>query len=44
MVYITQKKSGNGILRSALNSNCIIEVKPNNEEIKNGDLVDIIKL
>ena len=44
MVYSTQKKSGNGILRSALNSNCIIEVKPNNEEIKNGDLVDIIKL
>ena len=43
-VYITQKKSGNGILRSALNSNCIIEVNPNNEEMKSGDLVDIIKL
>lgn len=43
-VYITQKKSGNGILKSALNSNCIIEINPNNEEIKTGDLVDIIKL
>ncbi|MCF0148102.1 MAG: molybdopterin molybdotransferase MoeA [Clostridium sp.] len=43
-VYITQKKSGNGILRSALNSNCIIEINPNNEELKTGDLVDIIKL
>lgn len=43
-VYITQKKSGNGILRSALNSNCIIEINPNNEEMKTGDLVDIIKL
>lgn len=43
-VYITQKKSGNGILRSALNSNCIIEINPNNEEMKTGDLVNIIKL
>lgn len=43
-VYITQKKSGNGILSSAKNSNCIIEVIPNNGEIHTGDLVDIIKL
>lgn len=44
IVYITQKKSGNGLLRSALNSNCIIEVKPNNKEMEAGDFVDIIKL
>lgn len=43
-VYITQKKSGNGILSSTINSNCIIEVKANNEEIQTGDLVNIIKL
>jgi len=43
-VYITQKKSGNGILSSTINSNCIIEIQANNEEIQNGDLVDIIKL
>jgi len=43
-VYITQKKSGNGILSSAVNSNCIIEVKANNKEIQTGDLIDIIKL
>ena len=27
MVYITQVKSGNGILSSNLNSNCMIEVR-----------------
>ncbi|MGG7058576.1 molybdopterin molybdotransferase MoeA [Clostridium tertium] len=43
-VYITQKKSGNGILSSTINSNCIIEVRANNEEIQTGDLVNIIKL
>ncbi|MGG7144616.1 gephyrin-like molybdotransferase Glp [Clostridium nigeriense] len=43
-VYITQKKSGNGILSSTINSNCIIEIQANNKEIQNGDLVDIIKL
>lgn len=43
-VYITQKKSGNGILSSTINSNCIIEIQANNEQIQNGDLVDIIKL
>lgn len=42
-VYITQTKSGNGILSSAINSNCIIEIEVNNEKSK-GDLVDIIKL
>ena len=43
-VSITQKKSGNGILKSALNSNCIVEVNPNDEDIKEGNIVDIIKL
>ncbi|WP_288222282.1 molybdopterin molybdotransferase MoeA [uncultured Clostridium sp.] len=43
-VYITQKKSGNGILSSAVNSNCIIEITANNEEKVQGDLVKIIKL
>ncbi|MGG7212210.1 molybdopterin molybdotransferase MoeA [Clostridium nigeriense] len=43
-VCITQKKSGNGILSSTINSNCIIEVRANNEEIQTGDLVNIIKL
>lgn len=42
-VHITQTKSGNGILSSAINSNCIIEIEVNNEKSK-GDLVDIIKL
>ena len=43
-VYVTQRKSGNGILSSTINSNCIIEIQANNEEIQTGDLVDIIKL
>lgn len=43
-VYITQRKSGNGILRSAINSNCIIEVNANNDEKNSGDFVNIIKL
>lgn len=43
-VYITQGKSGNGILRSAINSNCIIEINANNYEKNSGDLVNIIKL
>ena len=43
-VYITQTKSGNGILSSAINSNCIIEINENNEIKKDGDIVNIIKL
>ncbi len=43
-VYITQTKSGNGILSSAINSNCIIEIEVNNYGKSKGDLVDIIKL
>ena len=43
-VYVTQKKSGNGILSSAINSNCIIEVNANDEEKLAGDIVNIIKL
>lgn len=42
-VYITQVKSGNGILSSALNSNCLIEIEGGNEGMKKGTLVDIIK-
>ncbi|MDU7148485.1 MAG: molybdopterin molybdotransferase MoeA [Clostridium sp.] len=43
-VHITQTKSGNGILSSAINSNCIIEIETNNDSKNQGDLVDIIKL
>lgn len=42
-VFLTQIKSGNGILSSTLNSNCLIEIESNNDEIKKGTLVDIIK-
>ena len=43
VVYITQIKSGNGILSSNLNSNCMIEVQGGNEGLKVGEIVDIIK-
>ena len=43
MVYITQIKSGNGILSSNLNSNCMIEVQDENDGLKAGEIVDIIK-
>ena len=43
MVYITQIKSGNGILSSNLNSNCMIEVQGGNEGLNLGEIVDIIK-
>lgn len=43
MVYITQIKSGNGILSSNLNSNCMIEVQGENDGLKVGEIVDIIK-
>ena len=42
-VYITQVKSGNGILSSNLNSNCMIEVQGGNEGLRAGEIVDIIK-
>lgn len=42
-VYITQVKSGNGILSSNLNSNCMIEVQSGCEGLKAGEIVDIIK-
>lgn len=42
-VNITQIKSGNGILSSALNSNCLIELEDGNEGVKVGDIVTIIK-
>lgn len=42
-VVMTQVKSGNGILSSTIDSNCLIEVEKGNEGIKEGTLVDIIK-
>lgn len=44
VVAITQIKSGNGILSSTLNSNCLIEVKDGDTEIKAGEIVHIIKI
>ncbi|HBI7044652.1 gephyrin-like molybdotransferase Glp [Clostridium perfringens] len=43
-VYITQIKSGNGILSSLLNSNCLIEIEKVNEGLNRGEVVNIIKL
>lgn len=43
-VYITQIKSGNGILSSLLNANCLIEVEKGNEGLNKGEEVNIIKL
>ena len=42
-VYITQVKSGNGILSSNLNSNCMIEVEAGNKGLQSGCIVNIIK-
>ena len=44
MVSITQNNSGNGILSSTLESNCLIEIEKGNKELKKGDKVTIIKL
>lgn len=43
-VYITQIKSGNGILSSLLNANCLIEIEKGNEGLNRGEIVNIIKL
>lgn len=43
VVYITQVKSGNGILSSNLNSNCMIEVQVGSEGLRAGEIIDIIK-
>ncbi|EOU1108860.1 gephyrin-like molybdotransferase Glp [Clostridium perfringens] len=43
-VYITQIKSGNGILSSLLNANCLIEIEKGNEGLNRGEVVSIIKL
>ncbi|MDZ5252725.1 gephyrin-like molybdotransferase Glp [Clostridium sp. LIBA-8841] len=43
-VYITQVKSGNGILSSLLNANCLIEIEAGNEGLNAGETVNIIKL
>lgn len=42
-VEITQVKSGNGILSSTLNSNCIIELEAGNEGVSKNAVVNIIK-
>ena len=43
-VYITQIKSGNGILSSLLNANCLIEIEKGNEGLNKDEVVNIIKL
>lgn len=43
-VSITQVKSGNGILSSALDSNCLIEIDEGNTALGPGEIVTIIKL
>lgn len=43
-VYITQIKSGNGILSSLLNANCLIEIEKGNKGLNKGEVVNIIKL
>ena len=43
-VYITQIKSGNGILSSLLNANCLIEIEKGNEGLNRGEVASIIKL
>lgn len=43
-VSVTQKKSGNGILSSTLESNCLIEIPANTGAINKNSLVDIIRL
>ncbi|WP_042272836.1 molybdopterin molybdotransferase MoeA [[Clostridium] dakarense] len=42
-VAMTQIKSGNGILSSTIDSNCLIEVEKGNTGVEEGTLVDIIK-
>lgn len=44
IVSITQKKSGNGIITSTKNSNCILEFVEDKNKYEEGELVDIIKL
>lgn len=44
VVSVTQVKSGNGILSSALNSNCLIEIEANDGPLTAGEVVKIIKL
>jgi molybdopterin molybdotransferase len=44
VVSITQIKKGNGILSSTLNSNCLVEIKDGVEDVKAGEIVDIIKI
>lgn len=43
-VDITQTKSGNGILSSTLESNCLIEIKESTDKLEAGEIVTIIKL
>ena len=43
MCIYNASKSGNGILSSTLNSNCIIELEAWNAGVSQGTMVDIIK-
>ncbi|MGL4912202.1 MAG: molybdopterin molybdotransferase MoeA, partial [Romboutsia sp.] len=43
-VSITQIKSGNGILSSIIDSNCLIEIDKGSTSLKEGNKVNIIKL
>ncbi|MGL5243777.1 MAG: molybdopterin molybdotransferase MoeA [Sarcina sp.] len=43
-VCITQVKSGNGILSSLVNSNCLIDIEEGNEGLINGNKVNVVIL
>ncbi|MGL5150222.1 MAG: molybdopterin molybdotransferase MoeA [Clostridium sp.] len=43
-VEITQVKSGNGILSSVKDSNCLVELEGGNSGVKKGDIVNIIEI
>lgn len=43
-VEIVQKKSGNGMLSSAINSNCLIEIMGDTDGLKAGSVVKVIRL
>ena len=44
LVSITQKSTGNGILSSILNSNCLIDVKQGTDELKKGQIIEAFLL
>ncbi|WP_050607823.1 gephyrin-like molybdotransferase Glp [Clostridium niameyense] len=44
IIKLTQVAQGNGILSSILNSNCLIDVPKGSDELKSGQLVEVILL